>query len=130
MGMTVAPADAVTAYCRQKGYPEPDYEVRFHPGRKFAFDVAWMDYMVAMEFQGGIWTNGRHTRGKGYIRDCVKLNEASILGWRVLYVPVQWFKSGDVFILIDRVFETWLPFTSTTAGGKLTGPTPRTRGRM
>lgn len=28
----------------------------------------------AVEIEGGVWGNGRHTRGKGYIADCTKYN--------------------------------------------------------
>jgi hypothetical protein len=39
---------------------------------------------VAVEFEGGIWSNGRHIRGKGYARDVEKYNLAVLEGWRVL----------------------------------------------
>ncbi len=58
-------------------------EYQFHPKRKWRFDSAWPEKMVAVEFEGGIWTNGRHTRGKGYENDCEKYNNALLLGWRV-----------------------------------------------
>lgn len=58
-------------------------EYRFHPKRKWRFDAAWPEKMIAVEFEGGIWTGGRHTRGKGYENDCEKYNNALLLGWRV-----------------------------------------------
>lgn len=58
-------------------------EYKFHPKRKWRFDSAWPEKMIAVEFEGGIWTNGRHTRGKGYENDCEKYNNALLLGWRV-----------------------------------------------
>ena len=36
---------------------------------------------MAIECQGGIWTQGRHTRGKGYLRDVEKRNIAASMGW-------------------------------------------------
>lgn len=58
-------------------------EFKFHSKRKWRFDAAWPEKMIAVEFEGGIWTNGRHTRGKGYENDCEKYNNALLLGWRV-----------------------------------------------
>jgi very-short-patch-repair endonuclease len=59
-------------------------EYRFHAIRRWKFDVAWPGYKVAVELEGGIWTRGRHTRGKGYRRDMEKYNAAAKTGWAVL----------------------------------------------
>ena len=45
--------------------------------------------MVAVEIDGGTWMpkhgkKSRHVTGEGYEGDCIKLNAAAILGWRVL----------------------------------------------
>jgi len=53
-------------------------------GRRWRFDLAWINYRVAVEREGGTWIQGRHTRGKGYAEDCVKYSEAAILGWAVI----------------------------------------------
>lgn len=66
--------------------PLPVAEHRFHPTRKWRFDFAWPEYMVALEVEGGVWTKGRHTRASGYIKDMEKYSEAAILGWVVLRV--------------------------------------------
>lgn len=34
--------------------------------------------------EGGVWTNGRHTRGAGFLADVSKYNRAAVLGWRLL----------------------------------------------
>ena len=60
------------------------HEYRFHPVRRWRFDHANPEYKVAIEYEGGIWTGGRHTRGTGYKNDCDKYNAAQVLGWRVL----------------------------------------------
>jgi len=65
------------------GLPAPEREHRFAPPRRWRFDRAWPDRLVAVELDGGTWTAGRHTRGKGYANDCAKHNHAAGLGWRV-----------------------------------------------
>ncbi|MES2662281.1 MAG: DUF559 domain-containing protein [Pseudomonadota bacterium] len=57
---------------------------RFHPTRKWAFDFAHVEKKVAVEVEGGIWSNGRHTRGSGYLKDMEKYREAEKLGWTLL----------------------------------------------
>lgn len=64
--------------------PLPVREHKFHPTRKWRFDFAWPDEMVAVEIEGGIWVGGAHNRPKHFISDCEKYNNAVILGWRLL----------------------------------------------
>lgn len=64
--------------------PMPEKEYRFHPVRKWRFDFAYPVEKIAIEAEGAIWANGRHTRGSGFNKDCEKYNAAAILGWRVL----------------------------------------------
>lgn len=77
-------------------------EHRFHPTRRWRFDFAWPDRMLAVECEGGIWRGGRHTRGKGFEDDCVKYNEALLLGWNVLRVTSQQVKTGEAILWIER----------------------------
>lgn len=66
------------------------YEYRFHPKRRWRFDLAIPEHKIAIEIEGGAWSNGRHTRGKGFIKDMEKYNAATVLGWKVLrYTPQQ-----------------------------------------
>jgi very-short-patch-repair endonuclease len=58
-------------------------EYKFHPTRKWRFDVAIPALKVAVEYEG-IYGKSRHTTMSGYTGDCEKYNEAQILGWRVL----------------------------------------------
>jgi very-short-patch-repair endonuclease len=68
----------------------PKEEYRFHPKRRWRFDLAIPELKVAIEIEGGIWTGGRHTRGTGYQKDMEKYNAAQMLGWKVFrYTPQQ-----------------------------------------
>jgi hypothetical protein len=42
-----------------------------------------------VEVQGGIWSGGRHVRGKALLAEWEKLNTAAALGWRILYCTPQ-----------------------------------------
>lgn len=70
--------------CASLGIPRPVAEHRFAPPRRWRFDFAWPDYMIALEVEGGAWIQGRHTRGSGFVKDLEKYREAACLGWRVL----------------------------------------------
>lgn len=97
-------AFTVERYCRLRGYPPPVPEHRFHPVRRWRFDLAWVPLLVALEFQGGGFVQGRHTRGPGHRADCEKFTEAALLGWRVMLVTTDHVKNGSVFVWLDRLF--------------------------
>ena len=86
------------------GLPEPETEVRFHATRRWRFDLAYPDLHLAIEQEGGTWTRGRHTRGKGYAADCEKYNEATLLGWKILRFTTDMVKDGTALTLIERAF--------------------------
>lgn len=58
-------------------------EFKFHPTRKWRFDYAIPSHRIALEVEGGVWTQGRHTRPQGFLGDVDKYNSAALLGWRV-----------------------------------------------
>lgn len=64
--------------------PLPVAEHRFHPDRKWRFDFAWPEHLVALEVEGAIWTGGRHTSGAGFVKDMEKYNAAAAMGWRIV----------------------------------------------
>lgn len=78
------------------GLPDPVTELIFHPKRKWRFDYAWPTRMIALEVHGGIHSGGRHTRGRGFVEDRAKMNEATLLGWTVLEVTPEHIKSGQL----------------------------------
>ena len=78
------------------GFPDPATELLFHPKRKWRFDYAWEEQKLALEVHGGIHSGGRHTRGRGFVEDRAKMNEAALLGWTVLEVTPEHIKSGQL----------------------------------
>jgi hypothetical protein len=64
--------------------PKPQPEYQFVPERGWRFDYAWPDYMVALEIEGGVYSDGRHVRGAGYEGDLMKYNQAVLRGWKVI----------------------------------------------
>lgn len=67
-------------------------EYHFHPERRWRADFAFVDERVLVEIEGGVWTRGRHTRGRGFVRDCEKYNAATLAGWAVLRFPAYYFE--------------------------------------
>lgn len=86
--------------------PEPSTEHRFHPVRRWRFDFAWPDVMLAVEVEGGVYANGRHSRGAGFTNDCEKYNEATLMGWRVLRVTAPQIKSGQAVEWLRQALES------------------------
>ena len=58
-------------------------ELKFSRHRRFKFDFAWPSCRVALETDGGIFSQGRHNRAAGFARDCEKGNLAVLEGWTV-----------------------------------------------
>ncbi len=73
-------------------------ELKFHPSRKWRFDFAHPDTMVAVEIEGGIWDQSRHTRPVGFIKDCEKYNAGTKLGWFIFRLP-------GIFITEEALLE-------------------------
>jgi hypothetical protein len=76
---------------RQLDGPPLFAEYHFAPDRDWRFDRCHPYARVYIEIDGGTWgvinpqtgkrMPGRHTTGKGFRDDCIKLNAAAALGW-------------------------------------------------
>lgn len=70
-------------------------------GRQWRFDIAWPIYELAVELEGGVWSQGRHVRGSGFIADCDKYNAAAMMGWRVLRFTRQHVDDGTALKIVE-----------------------------
>ena len=80
----------------------PKKEYRFFNKRRWRFDRAWIDFKIAVELEGGIYSHGRHVRGQGFENDCIKYNTAITLGWVVFRVTSNMLKR-DPANVIDSI---------------------------
>ena len=75
-------------------------------GRRWRFDYAIIDRMVAIEVDGGNWIRGRHARPLGMAADNEKKNTAQAMGWRVFVFNTKQANNGEAFkFLIDHVLR-------------------------
>ena len=79
-----------------------DTEVRLISDRRFRFDYVHLRSKVAVEVNGGIWTGGGHSSGKGLLRDYEKLNLAQSQGYYVFFL------SGEM------INDRWLNLIAST----------------
>jgi len=80
-------------------------EHKFHMERKWRFDFVLLplDKKIAIEVEGGVFNQGRHTRGKGFENDLMKYNAAVLLGWKVLR-----YSTGQVHKHhVEEIKELW-----------------------
>lgn len=100
------PEEALAFQIRSVGFQVPVREHRFDAGgRKWRFDFAWPDRLVAAEVEGGVYVNGRHTRGSGFEKDSEKYNTAAAQGWLVLRFTPRQVKSGEALRWLEKAFE-------------------------
>lgn len=80
-----------------------EQEYKFHPKRKWRADFLIIGTKILVEVEGGIWSGGRHTRGKGYIGDMEKYNSAAMMGFIVLRFSTEQVKSGLAVQQIEKM---------------------------
>lgn len=70
---------------RETGFTiTPEY--RFDDKRRWRIDYAIVEKKIAIEVEGGAYTQGRHTRGAGFVADMEKYNELTRQGWRLIRI--------------------------------------------
>ncbi|OTG62820.1 hypothetical protein B9T29_06260 [Acinetobacter sp. ANC 3903] len=80
-----------------------EQEYQFHSKRKWRADFHLVGKMILVEVEGGIWSGGRHTRGKGYIGDMEKYNAAVMMGYQVIRFSTEQVKSGLAVQQIEKM---------------------------
>ena len=101
----IIPAVAI-AFFLSCGIPAPVAEHRFDADRRWRFDYAWPEQKVALEVEGGVWTQGRHIRPVGFIRDLEKYSEAAAQGWRLVRCQPRELMTARVVSWIKRALQT------------------------
>lgn len=89
----------------EAGLPEPVLEYRFDEIRRWRFDAAWVSEKVSIEVNGGVYSGGRHVRGKGIEGDMEKKNSAQMQGWMVLEYSTGQVKAGYAIRDLRSVFK-------------------------
>lgn len=80
-------------------------EFRFHTARKWRADFHIKNTKLLIEVEGGIWSGGRHTRGKGYLGDMEKYNAATMMGFQVLRFSTEQVTSGFAIKQIEGLVK-------------------------
>lgn len=90
--------------CLDEGLPPPEKEWGFHHTRNWRLDIAWPsnDPPLALEVEGGAWTRGRHTRGKGFMNDMEKYNALTCEGWRLIRTTPDKLHTVETLELVRR----------------------------
>ena len=94
----------VAAFLADHGLPVPVFEHRFHEHRMWRFDLAWPDRLVAVEVQGGLFSGGRHNRGRQMLDEYEKGNEAATMGWRVIHVTPDALATAGTVETLKKAF--------------------------
>jgi len=86
---------------RLLGGPALEAEYLFDAIRDWRADFAHVPSRTLIEIEGGIYSGGRHVRGKGYEDDCKKYNAATMQGWRVIRLTAAMLQPD----VIERVIQ-------------------------
>lgn len=93
----------VTLAAQLQGYGiQFKQEFKFHSERRWKADFHILGTKILVEVEGGIWSNGRHTRAKGYLGDMEKYNAAAALGYQVYRFSTEQVKSG---MAIEKILK-------------------------
>lgn len=80
-------------------------EYKFHPTRKWRIDYYIPEYSIAIEVEGGAFTQGRHTRGAGFIADMEKYNTMTCMGIRLIRTTPDKLNSNETLKFIAQLMS-------------------------
>jgi very-short-patch-repair endonuclease len=82
-------------------------EFKFCEHRRWRADFLILGTRILVEVEGGTWSGGRHTRGKGYEQDCEKYSWAAAHGWTVLRFTTEQVNDltaiGNILVAIRNI---------------------------
>jgi very-short-patch-repair endonuclease len=82
---------------------EPVYSHIMPTKRRFRADFLCPTLKIMVEINGGVFVNGRHTRGGGgYETDLIKLNLAQMNGFKVFQFTYQMLEKGELNNLVNE----------------------------
>lgn len=84
------------------GYPMPETEYQVIPQRRWSFDFAWPDKLVAIEVEGLF---GRHQTVAGMTDDAIKYAVAMLNGWLVLRATPPMIRDGTMLALLEMAWQ-------------------------
>lgn len=89
------------------GFPAPVREVLFAHPRRWRFDFAYPELMIAVEYQGGNYNGkGAHNSITGLQRDYEKFTEAALRGWTLILIDAKSVTTGQAVQWLERALET------------------------
>ncbi len=103
--ITPPTTDIFTQICARELGVECIKEYQFYKSRKWRFDYALPKYKIALEVEGGVWTQGRHVRPQGFLGDMNKYNTATLLGWRVFRTTPDELLTTKTLLLIKNAIK-------------------------
>lgn len=89
-------------------WPGAKTEYIFHPVRKWRFDYAWPEILLAVEYEGVCKPKrgkSRHTTVGGFTEDATKYSAAAAMGWCVIRVTAPMVKDGRAFDMLNLAHE-------------------------
>ena len=98
-------ADTLAQQVRALKLPAAVREYRFHPMRKWRFDLAWPEIRLFIECDGGEYIAGAHNRGAGMQGDCRKWNAAAQLGWIGFRFTGSMVRNGEAIAQLKEHFD-------------------------
>lgn len=93
---------AFATQIKQAGLPEPGREVKLSSEYAYRWDFVWAKYRLAVEINGGIWTVGGHSTGKGILRDMTKLRIATLAGYRSFQFHADAVEDGSAVNVVEQ----------------------------
>ena len=95
-----------TQICAKELGVECVKEYRFYKNRQWRFDYALPKYKIAIEVEGGVWTQGRHVRPVGFRGDMNKYNMATLMGWRLFRTTPKKLLTNDTLKLLKNAINS------------------------